>query len=431
MADYELTAPLSVQVELTTRCNNRCPHCYNFQKQADAPDLNMSADDLRAVLTRLEEAQVFAVGFTGGEPFLLPALVQQGVEFCDTRRMRCSVNSNLTPINAAVIERIKDKGLTILGSLASFDEQMHDAMMGRRGAYRQTMTVIGLLREAGIRFGLNMVVSRANAGHIYQTGLLAHELGAVVFSATKASPPQGCQDYSPIQPPADLVRSSLSDLLAVKRDTGMRVDVLECYPLCFFEDLAEIAQFANHGCSAGTTTCTVGPDGEVRPCSHSDKTYGNLLLEDLPTIFAKMAEWRSGELLPEQCQACQFVRQCSGGCRYEAKYLTGSLTGMDPLATGEVIPYPRKQAITLSPTELLNSIISVKQSVRFREEGSVCILWMDGTVVVVDQDAGSLLRKLQSRGMRLDEIVADCKAEASQIVEVLKAIRSKGMLTIA
>lgn len=431
MASYELTAPLSVQVELTTRCNNRCPHCYNFQKQVDVPELSMSADDLRTVLTRLEEAQIFAVGFTGGEPFLLPALVQQGVEFCDARGIRCSVNSNLTPINAVVIEQIKDKEFTILGSLASFDEQMHDAMMGRIGAYRQTMTAIRLLREAGIKFGLNMVVSRANADHVYQTGLLAHELGAIAFSATKASPPQGCQDYSPIQPPADLVRNSLRDLLAVKRDARMRVDVLECYPLCFFEDPTEIAQFANHGCSAGTTTCTIGPDGEVRPCSHSDKTYGNLLLEDLPTIFAKMAEWRNDELLPEQCQSCQFVRQCSGGCRYEAKYATGSLTGMDPLATGEVIPHPRNQVIAPSPTELLNGVISVKQSVRFREEGDAYVLWMDGAVIVVDQDAGSLLRRLQSRGMGLDEIVAGCKAEASQVMEVLRAIRNKEMLAIA
>jgi MoaA/NifB/PqqE/SkfB family radical SAM enzyme len=104
MLGYDLRTPLSVQVELTTRCNNRCSHCYNFQKQVEVPEMSMSTTDLRTVLARLEEAQVFAVGFTGGEPFLLPSLVRQGVGFCNDRGIRCSVNSNLTPINPAAIE---------------------------------------------------------------------------------------------------------------------------------------------------------------------------------------------------------------------------------------------------------------------------------------------------------------------------------------
>ena len=423
-----LSAPISVQIELTTKCSNNCPHCYNYQRQDEDPDTTMSTEELRTTLEALEKANVFSVTITGGEPLLRPDLVVEAVGLCKKEGIVCSLNSNLTVLTEKTAARMKEAGpFKVLTSIASYDESVHDTMMGRRGAFGRTLRGIELLKKQGVWIGANMVITQQNANQVYETGLFAHKLGVRMFSATKASPPLGCPDYSAIQPTHDQVRYSLDELLRVRDATGLSVDALEPYPLCFLGDIEKYETFAKRRCSAGVTTATIGADGQVRPCSHSDRVYGNIFKEDLFTIYSRMSEWRTGELVPEKCLACKYFGNCSGGCRCEAEY-TGDIRGMDPCASSpmDVVPKPKKVVprLTLEP----ESMVSVKPDVKFREEGFGYVLWKMNKVALVGKEAGKLLLELQATTMTFEDVVSISGSDNDKVSVVLMELKRKKMI---
>jgi radical SAM protein with 4Fe4S-binding SPASM domain len=389
----------------------------------------MSIEQLRSTFDALERARIFYVTLTGGEPQLFPDLLVEGIRLCAEKGFSCSVNTNLTVTSESLISKMKKAGrFTILTSLASCREEVHDTMMGRKGSFRRTLEGMGLLKKNGLGFSANMVVTQQNANQVYETGLFAHQLGAKSFSATKASPPLGCKDYSDIQPSRDQVQRSLEDLLLLEEKTGISVDILECYPLCLIGDTARYARFARRRCSAGILSGTVGSDGQVRPCSHSNRTYGNILEDDLAVIYDRMNEWRTGELLPEKCLSCEHFAICSGGCRCEAEY-DSTIKGMDPYATnaGDVI-LPRKS--TDGFKILSTTIFSVGLSVQFREEGFGFVLKKKRSVAMVGKEAGLLLKELQGRSMTLEEAALFSRSDPEKVAKVLRGLAWKGWLSV-
>ena len=58
--------PISVQMDVTYRCNERCIHCY-----LDHDDHGeMTTAEIRGILDQLAEAGVFFLTFSGGEVFM-------------------------------------------------------------------------------------------------------------------------------------------------------------------------------------------------------------------------------------------------------------------------------------------------------------------------------------------------------------------------
>ncbi|MDD5693586.1 MAG: radical SAM protein [Patescibacteria group bacterium] len=424
-----LYTPLGVQIELTTKCSNNCPHCYNYQRQDDDPDTTMSIEQLRVTFDALAKAKIFYVTLTGGEPQLFPDLLVEGIRLCAEKEFSCSINTNLTVMSEKLILRMKRAGrFTILTSLASCKEKVHDTMMGREGSFRRTLKGIELLRKNGVGFSANMVITQQNADHVYETGLFAHQLGAKSFSATKASPPLRCIDYSGIQPSRDQVKCSLEDLLRLEKETGIQVDILESYPLCLIGDTVRYAKFARRRCSAGILSGTVGPDGQVRPCSHSNRTYGNILEDDLAVIYSRMNEWRTGELLPEKCLLCEHFAICSGGCRCEAEHAS-TIRGMDPFATNsDDVILPQEEAT--NGFEIMGTtLFSVEPDVKFREEEFGYVLRRKRSVTMVGKEAGLLLKELQKTAMTLEEAAHFSHADTEKVAVVLKGLSWKKIVS--
>lgn len=204
-----LSAPLSVQIELTTECTNCCPHCYNYQKQDSNSDETLPSNKISTIFLKLGSAKVPAITITGGEPLLKIDSLLECIRCCNRNGIRCSINSNLIPLTTGLLEKMLNAGkFSILTSIASYDEKTHDAAMGRAGAFIKTVSSISLLRKYEVDFSINMVVSKINADQVYHTGIFAHSIGAKMFAATKASPPLGCRDYSMVQPSKEQVKKS-------------------------------------------------------------------------------------------------------------------------------------------------------------------------------------------------------------------------------
>jgi sulfatase maturation enzyme AslB (radical SAM superfamily) len=64
-----LPSPLSIQIEITNRCNNRCAMCYRYLAEPGAPDY-LKVEEVRSVCQQATALGVKSVIFSGGEPTL-------------------------------------------------------------------------------------------------------------------------------------------------------------------------------------------------------------------------------------------------------------------------------------------------------------------------------------------------------------------------
>ena len=244
-----------------------------------------------------------------------------------------SLNSNLVSLTRFRAHELRSLGISqILTSLTGSAPELHDKIVQSKGSFVKVVGNIQMAQEEGIQVIVNMVVSKINLSDIKETAKLISSIGVKKFTATKAGCPGNCSDFSEFSLSHEEFLRYLRDLREISEELGFEMDALEGYPLCGIGDLNRYRSFIKKSrkCFAGVTTVTIASNGEVRPCSHLDISYGNLFKEDLKEIWTRMGVWRDGTYLPIVCKSCKLLPACGGGCRMEAKMRNGSLFSMDP-----------------------------------------------------------------------------------------------------
>lgn len=396
----KLSAPVDVQIELTQACNWRCRHCYNYWRSPGATtrsSQHLSCNDLVRVVQELTTNRVPSITITGGEPFSRRREVFMLLETVEKAGIHASINTNLSLVSKEDVEKLANEhgSVSILFSLLSADAAEHERLAGAPiGTHARVMERAALAIRRGLPVSLNMVLMRENLHAIEDTARLAKSLGVQAFCATKALPNAHAPDAAFLLS-AEEVRWSLVELMRLERLLNMPVDILGCYPRCLFVDTDAYQRFSHRTCVAGYTTVTVGTDGNVRACSHMEASYGNIFHEPLATIWQKMAGWRDGEFVPNECHNCPVVATCRGGCRVNT--LTPGLRNMDFYADPRRLnSQPRERLISRLPKETDNipAKVVVCPQVRFRNEpfGALAYRTNPLAIILVNHGAASFLK---------------------------------------
>jgi 7-carboxy-7-deazaguanine synthase len=66
----KLKSPISVQIEVTTRCNGNCIYCYNYwkYKKNNSQNFDLSIEKIPDIVDELKINEVLNITITGGEP---------------------------------------------------------------------------------------------------------------------------------------------------------------------------------------------------------------------------------------------------------------------------------------------------------------------------------------------------------------------------
>ncbi|KKP89756.1 MAG: MoaA/NirJ family Fe-S oxidoreductase [Candidatus Moranbacteria bacterium GW2011_GWC2_37_73] len=329
-----LSAPLSVQIEITDNCNQVCTHCYRAcQHIKKAVSKHLLPSQAEKLVEELARWKVMSVCFTGGEPLMFKETLKAGIRKAKELGLVVYCNTNLQLLTREMSDFFYQNSVGILTSLLSHQPEIHDVIIQREGFHKRLLSNVLMLTETGVLTSANMVVRKENAHQVYETGKLAHSLGILRFSATKVAPSPDTE-YRNYRATPQQIKESMDALLHLQSDLGLWVEILETYPLCFIGDMKKYQQFLRRNCTAGVFNCSISPDGSIRPCAHADMTYGNLFEKSLQECWFAMQEWRDGTFLYEKCRICPHLLRCSGGCRMDAKIFYNDIHGKDPLMTG-------------------------------------------------------------------------------------------------
>ena len=359
-----LSLPLTAQLEITDFCNHRCVHCYNLDSEVkNRPSRKVSDETVLACAQKLIDNKIFSIIVTGGEPLIKKELTKKVIRLLKDNHTKVSLNTNLTLVDDDFIQFLKEQKVGVLTSCPSGGESSFAKLVGIDN-FKLFESKIKRLVVAGVRFTVNMVVTKDNLHEVRLTAEKMKALGCKSFAAT----PMGLNvEY----PRLDLllsvedVRKVIADLLWIEDNLKMKVDILEALPKCVFSDevLKGKHSFLNRKCQAGRTVIAVSCNGGVRPCAHNPYSYGNLLEEELRDIWLKMGDWRSAKYIPEECKDCAWLNRCNGGCRTSAKVYNGDWDKKDMWCTGSLTTPPSsndKQEYVLQPDTQLQITADIK-----------------------------------------------------------------------
>lgn len=397
-----LLAPLTIQVEITEACMNRCIHCYNYWRHLAGTEVTAVAMDpaqVDTIMDEIEGSRVFEIVITGGEPLLNKPVMYRMLDRVDTGGfLHASLNTSLLGLTETDARRLGGytRLVSILTSVMGPTAEIHDQIANHEGSFQKTIAGIKLLRRFGIPVSANMVVSRLNMRYISQTAALCKRLGIKMFNATRAVAPLNCPDFRPYSLDLQEFRAYLSDLGAAGRAHDLPVGVLTVYPFCGVGDVCAHPMTAGRRCSAGVSVAAVSATGEFRACTHVQESVGNILSETLPALWARLAPWRNASLVPTICKDCRALALCGGGCRASAQVVNGTLNAADPLMCEEGVEVAIAKQMLFRETKARYVVdiperLRLNPELRWRNEPFGSVWFLNRCVGIFNADTTELL----------------------------------------
>src|SRR3984893_3793160 len=149
-----LGLPLSVHLDITYRCNERCVHCY-----LDHDDHGeMTTAEIVDLLTQLADAGVFFLSLSGGEVLMRRDFFEI-VERARQLLFNVKVKTNGVMIHEKEAARLRRLGVEqIQISVYSHRPDVHDAITKLPGSLKRTIRAIRFLKCQGLKVTISHVL---------------------------------------------------------------------------------------------------------------------------------------------------------------------------------------------------------------------------------------------------------------------------------
>jgi radical SAM protein with 4Fe4S-binding SPASM domain len=332
-----LRPPRFAWVEITSKCNQACLHCFLGEDLNSVP--HVPVDHLCKQADDLSTAGVRQVVLSGGEPTLHPHFGKI-LDYFASKSFELSVLTNgsykrFADLMPKFIEHSVTVKIPLLGWGAS-----HDRMAGLPGSFERVVTSVRACVAAGVRLQLGSTVTALNAVDIPQIRAFAQELGvSLEFSPVFLI---GCaRDHR-----ADLVPDSMPALINACQIGNCQQQRNQTTPQHSAASSAgdyaavDLRQYltAHHEC--GQKIIALLANGKVTPClllRQKSNEIGDLRRNTLLEVVSGLSDRRSFdesmklERIPG-CRNCEARFVCkAGGCPASAYALTGFVAQKNPL----------------------------------------------------------------------------------------------------
>jgi AdoMet-dependent heme synthase len=355
-----LGIPISVHLDITYRCNERCVHCYLDHEDHG----EMTTAEIKDLLAQLAEAGVFYLTLSGGE-ILLRKDFFEILEYARKLAFCVKLKSNAIMIHEPEARRIRTLGVeSIQVSIYSHRPEVHDAITKIQGSLKRSIDAIRFLKSHGLKVIIANVLMTQNRQDYPGVRALAAEIGV------------DCTLDPTVTPKMDGDRSVLnfnvdsSALEQVFRDQSLVGTVEE---FCATSAKPDEDELESLPCSAGHTSCYISPYGDVYPCVQFPLPSGNVRSQRFLDIWrgsTQLKEVRSIRLrdLPS-CSTCVHgttCTRCPGLAYMEGNMRGASIQDCEKSFARTGIPSANFQSKRLSMPALIQIQMQADDDIRWR-----------------------------------------------------------------
>jgi radical SAM protein with 4Fe4S-binding SPASM domain len=300
-----------IWLEVTSRCNLRCLHCY-----AEAAPQTAAEPSTGELLDWMDQAAALGcktIQLTGGECTLradLPKLLAHARPKFET----IEIFTNATLLDEPLIRFLAENQVQVAFSFYSYKSETHDRIAGVPGSHQKTLDSLKLLLAYDVKVRGGIIGLKQNEEDLEATEFFLRELGV---QAGAADPVRPCgrgrqQDFWPENYGQCVVRSKPA-FLPVRQQYSCS----QHWNSCWFGKAA------------------ISPQGDVLPCVFArDQVAGNLHEHSLAWIFQNglRSYWQLTRDKVDVCLDCEYRYICRD-CRPWAYGYTGDLYAKSPTCT--------------------------------------------------------------------------------------------------
>lgn len=302
---------MSLQFELTSRCNERCVHCYIPNSKKDQ-GFDMPFSLFKDIIDQFRDMGGLQVSLSGGEIFMHSHLVEM-MQYCREKDLQVSLLSNLVFLRDDHIPAIKSANVAMVQtSLYSMTPEIHDKITKVKGSFQKTKIAIEKLVDSGIPVTISCPILNLNKDGYKDILAYAHSLGIKAQTDFILMAEENLDTSNLVN------RISLSDAEVIIRQIleNNRKDT-DDYVMKSTAHDAQIVEVGNIPiCAAGVNNLCVSSNGDVYPCN-GWQAYkaGNIKEKTLKDI------WDNSEVLNKlrsirrsdfpKCANCEASEFCS------------------------------------------------------------------------------------------------------------------------
>lgn len=309
--------PQFCYLTVTERCLFRCKTCYAWRKEKNLNEATVNEwKDFLDSLKGLTDAAM-EVHISGGEPLLKEGILEL-VDFGVKKGFNVSMATNAYLVNEELAGKIVNSGLrTVVISLNSLDEDIHDFLKGIKGSYRKTMDAIQYLikLKSNLQICICVLIAEQTLGGLIKlTEWVCQQdrLSAVSFQAITQPFHTLSQkewyrkgEYSFLWPRnIAKVYSILEELIRLKENgarIGNSIGKLRRYQ-SYFQDPQSMVGVK---CNVGDCTVTLLPNGDISLCRYG--SIGNIREDDIREIWLSKRANRVREKMKTCKRNCEHL----------------------------------------------------------------------------------------------------------------------------
>lgn len=336
-----------VMWNLTRQCNLSCDHCYMDAKAEGREELCLE-EGVR-LIDDLADLKVPMLIFTGGEPLMSRNFYAYAFHAREAG-LRAVISTNGTLITPEVAALLAEAKIGYVGvSLDSAMPEKHDSFRGVSGAYARALQGMRNARDAGLKTGLRITLTKDNWQDVPALLNLALEEGIPRFCLYHLVPTgrgAGIADRDVTPEQRRCVIRFLAEAAVELKDKNIEILTTDspmdgAYLMELLKDdprreyVRKLLANAG-GCSTGTKVANINHRGDVHPCHFMphvivgnvrEASFRDIWVDNPSPELKSLRNMKSS--LKGACGKCEYLDLC-GGCRQKAYYYQGDLLGDDP-----------------------------------------------------------------------------------------------------
>jgi len=282
-------------IELTSRCNERCIHCY----ANSSPDRNefLPFQQIQLLLDQASQLGKPFIQFTGGDPLIHPQLVEAVAYAHQLGLERIEIYTNGLLLHPDLLAKLTPFSPRFCFSLYSHEPSIHDNITRVSGSLNKTLTAIQHVQQQGLEVRIGIALMQQNADSL---------VGTLNFLHNELSIPAHCIRIDPINRMGRGANTTAADNIHIQHTTAPHTP----------EDINQ------HKKRLGKLCITAS--GDVHPCIFSrDIVLGNIQQSSLKNIIDNLNETPRLPSSTKRWQACKERLSCYD-CRIIAYHLSAN-----------------------------------------------------------------------------------------------------------
>lgn len=304
----------NLQFELSSRCNERCIHCY-IPNDKKNNGFDMPTSKVKSILDEFAAMGGIHVTLSGGEAFLHKDLIEI-VYYCRKKDLKITILSNLISLKDEQIPALKEANLSLIQvSLYSMVPEIHDFITTVKGSFEKTISSIEKLVKNNIPVQISCPIMKANRKGYdkvlnYAKSLKIKAQTDYIMMARADLDTENLANRLSLEETEELLRDIITNDVNYKEETLKQPPITDQIKF-------DLQRFMKQPvCGVGYDNCCITANGDVYPCAGwQNYVLGNVYKQSLQDIWENSERVKALRKITQasfpQCLECEARDYCA------------------------------------------------------------------------------------------------------------------------